>query len=118
MKQAMTQADLKAANKAIDAAEKAAQDRHAEPEKAPGWRDMAGPSFPVDRLQFVKDISLPGSFFGGSLEAKRDPRQKRYLIDYFPKMQMYLVTYIPAPGQIEPTVTELVPRELATCRPL
>ncbi len=84
----------------------------AEPEK--DWR---GPRIRCSKLQFIQNVSLPWNHFGTSLEEHRDPRQRQIHIDYLPRLQMYEINFLPAPGQLDKPICELLPREWASFRP-
>lgn len=114
MKPAMTQADMKAVNAAVDATEKAVNERHGKPEATP---DAFGPRIPVRLLHFLHAVNLPGGRFEQYLERMDNPKQRQYLIDYLPKMQLYEVKFVPAPGDRAEVDVEFYPREFASFRP-
>jgi hypothetical protein len=68
---------------------------------------------PVTFLYFDIDRKMPGGFYGGVVTCNGTTHQKHWRCDYIPRMQMYELTFHPAPGTKEATVTTYIPREWA-----
>jgi hypothetical protein len=100
--------------KGIAAAEAMQAEKQAQPLPE---SDGRGPRISCARLQFRGNVTLHWGIFESSLEAKHDPRQRRILIDYLPKVRQFEIQFIPAPGQKEEPVTEVLPGDWASYRP-
>lgn len=110
---AFTKEDIVTVQEGIAAAEAMqAEKQSPQPEK-----DPRGPRISCARLQFRGNVTLHWGIFESSLEARHDPRQRRIIIDYLPRVRQFEVQFIPAPGQKEEPVTEVLPGDWASYRP-
>jgi len=114
--EALTEEDVQALNAAVTASEKRVAERQGTVPVEE--KDPRGPRIACAYLQFNKAVNIPGGLYESHLNRKDNPGQRQWLIDYLPRLQMFELTFIPAPGERGETIVELFPREWAAFRPL
>jgi hypothetical protein len=83
----------------------------------PAANEKAQARISVACLYFDRDRAMPGNHYGGVLDCTGSALQKHWRCDYMPRLQFFELTFFPAPGTKEKSVTRLLPREWAAFDP-